>query len=70
MSLRSSTQLDDKQQYVESGPNVRPNQYKGIESVGSDSSYFDLDITEYESIRPTPAPSRTKYIVSTIRYTD
>ena len=58
-STQVSTQPDEKQG-VESRPDVRPKQYKGIGSIGPDSSYLDLDTTEYQSIRPTPAPTRIK----------
>ena len=60
-SAQVSTQLDEKQG-VESKPDVRSKQYKGIESVGPDSSYLELDTTEYQSIRPTPAPTRIKTV--------
>ena len=60
-STQVSTQLGDKQD-VESRPDVRPKQSKGIESVGPDSSYLDFDTTEYQSIRPTPAPTRIKTV--------
>ena len=62
-STQVSTQRDEKQD-VESRLDVRPKQYKGIESVGPDSSYLDLHTTEYQSIRPTPAPTRIKAIDS------
>ena len=52
-STQVTTQLEEKQG-VETRPDVRPKQYKGIESVGPDSSYLDLDTTEYQSIRPPP----------------
>ena len=55
------TQLDNKQG-IESRPDVRPKQYKGIESVGPDSSYLELDTTEYQSIRPTPVTTRIKTV--------
>ena len=60
-STQARTQLDEKKD-VESRPDVRPKQYKGIESVGPDSSYLDLDTTEYQSSRPTPAPTRIKTV--------
>ena len=41
---------------------MRSKQYKGIESVGPDSSYLEFDTTEYQSIRPTPAPTRIKTV--------
>ena len=55
------TQLDNKQG-IESRSEVRPKQYKGIESVGPDSSYLELETTEYQSIRPTPATTRIKTV--------
>ena len=60
-STQVSTQLDEKQD-VESRPDVTPKQYRGIESAGPDSSYLDLDTTEYQSISPTPAPTRIKTV--------
>ena len=60
-STQVSTQLDENQD-VESRPDVKPKQYKGIESVGPDSSYLDLDTTEYQSIRPTPVPTTIKTV--------
>ena len=55
------TQLDNKQD-IESRPDVRPKQYKGIVSVGPDSSYLELYTTEYQSIRPTPTLTRIKTV--------
>ena len=60
-STQVSTQIDEKQS-VESRPDVRPKQYKGIESVGPDSSYLEFDATEYQSIRRTPASTRIKTV--------
>ena len=60
-SIQVDTQLDSKQD-IESRPDVRPKQYKGIESVGPDSSYLELDATEYQSIRPNHAPTGIKTV--------
>ena len=59
--IQVDTQLDNKQD-IGSRPDVRPKQYKGIESVGPDSSYLELDTTEYQCNRPTPAPTRIKTV--------
>ena len=45
-----------------SEPDVRPKHCKGIESVEPDSSILDLDIIEYQSVRPTAASSKTMTI--------
>ena len=61
VSVQVDTQLDNKPG-IESRPDGRPKQYKGIESVGPDSSYLELDTTECQSIRPTPATTRIKTV--------
>ena len=60
-STQVTTELDERQG-VESGPDVRPKQYKGIESVGPNSSYLDPDTTEYQSIRRSLVPTRIKTV--------
>ena len=59
--IQVDTPLENKQG-IESRPDVRPKQYKGIESVGPDSSYLELDTTEYQSIKPTPSTTRIKTV--------